>query len=530
MRKIHITLLFAIIMQLVLVGCYKDKGNYDYKNINRITIEPLRDGKILTYGDVVNIKPILTFEDSENISEEHLKFEWDLSGLKKEEWNQRNFFWVADSIMNGDITLRITDTNNGQIYSKRASVNIRPEFNTTGVYVLSENDGNSQVSFIKLDLDIDFQKKRVIVKSSKIYKNIYEERAKEVLGIGPIKLHQHYVRESGSNVGNQLLVLQDGIAIDIESKTMTKDISLNNVFIGGEYPPLVTKFKDAAFMNYADVVVDQDGKLYSRIKLVTELFHSSYFFQEPLEFQGDILENCKLIVAPYHEPKFTLVCDCNNKRFLVVYDGVRSSYDNPNQENAGKIGSVPALPIEDVPEGFIPLDNFGNYELIDCSYYRTSQSTRIGYFMIFRNPAGEYFRQSFTIRKIYESLGLEVNDATFEKIELVGNPNIVYAVKYEKASEDVFLAIDNKLYHFDRRNPKNGVKEYLTFNSKIVSISTESFNDHWGIVALENGKVYILNIPHAKNLDEDEKIIYESPDGTRFGKIVDSRIRTEAGW
>ena len=78
MRKnIYVLLLLSLIM--VLGSCYSDKGNYDYEDVNEITVD--LGGAKYTYvvGNVAKLEPTLTFATRE-IAESELEYNWTLNG------------------------------------------------------------------------------------------------------------------------------------------------------------------------------------------------------------------------------------------------------------------------------------------------------------------------------------------------------------------------------------------------------------------------------------------------------------------
>ena len=528
--KINNIISSLFFLAILLTGCYKDKGNYDYTNINRITIEEFQTpGWTNTYGDTLKIEPVLVYEDKTITSDEHLEYKWTFGGLTREGWNQKNFFWIADTVMEGYLILEVKDIKTGVSYYSQIHESVYPEFETTGVFVLAEKDGKSQLSFIQLDVENDYVNGTSSIESYKIFQNVYEERAGEVLGQKPLTMYEHYTHDGGSaDSKTQLAIMQESNCVDVAAITMTKDIDFKEAFINKDYPSTLSYIKQICMMNYVDIAADQDGHLYSRIKLVENLFHSSFFMNEPLTYDGQVLEGCELLHSPSYDRKFSIIHDTKNSRLMAVFDG-QANWDKPEQEGASKLVVLPAnsAPTHPVPDGFIPLDNFGEYELVASSYYRSSGwGAEIGFFMIFKNNAGEYFRQNFIIEKGYSDLNLTIKEAEFSKIALPGAPSALYAVKYSNSSEDVFIAVGNELYRFDRLDPSSGIQLHLTFESNIVSVHSEVYYDRWAIVGLENGKVCALDIPKAKNLADDKKIIFESPDNVDFGRIVDAKIRT----
>ena len=60
---------------MVLGSCYSDKGNYDYEDVNEITVD--LGGAKYTYvvGNVAKLEPTLTFATRE-IAESELEYNW----------------------------------------------------------------------------------------------------------------------------------------------------------------------------------------------------------------------------------------------------------------------------------------------------------------------------------------------------------------------------------------------------------------------------------------------------------------------
>ena len=54
---------------LLMIGCYKDKGNYDYKEINKISLVDFDTYYELTILDTLKVKPTVEFAlNNDNIS------------------------------------------------------------------------------------------------------------------------------------------------------------------------------------------------------------------------------------------------------------------------------------------------------------------------------------------------------------------------------------------------------------------------------------------------------------------------------
>ncbi|SDH34666.1 PKD-like family lipoprotein [Chitinophaga filiformis] len=63
--------IFIALLIIVITGCYRDKGDYDYKAINDITVKVEKDTFRVEQFDTLNIMPGLTGRDTTR-----LKFEW----------------------------------------------------------------------------------------------------------------------------------------------------------------------------------------------------------------------------------------------------------------------------------------------------------------------------------------------------------------------------------------------------------------------------------------------------------------------
>ena len=87
----------------------------------------------------------------------------------------------------------------------------------------------------------------------------------------------------------------------MEGTGFTKEIDMVDAFVGQKYPASNTVLYPGSFIQYADVVCDQDGKLYSRLKLSDNVYNSEYFLQSPLKVRGEeeVLENCRVCRGYY---------------------------------------------------------------------------------------------------------------------------------------------------------------------------------------------------------------------------------------
>ena len=88
-----------IISILVIAGlssCYRDKGNYSYKNINQleITFDDNESNWKVAVGDTIQITPHFEFE--KDSVEEYLTYEWEFQ--ERVLSTERNLFYIAISV------------------------------------------------------------------------------------------------------------------------------------------------------------------------------------------------------------------------------------------------------------------------------------------------------------------------------------------------------------------------------------------------------------------------------------------------
>lgn len=57
------SILLSFFFACLLTACMKDKGNYNYTPINRVTIQGVDSAYLLDYGTRLQIKPVLKFSE-----------------------------------------------------------------------------------------------------------------------------------------------------------------------------------------------------------------------------------------------------------------------------------------------------------------------------------------------------------------------------------------------------------------------------------------------------------------------------------
>lgn len=519
-----------LLMAVSLVGCYEDKGNYDLIDIKPITIKFQEDVNPhnTVLGETIEIDPIITYEDGTLINESDYTYRWTLDLEEKEGWDRKEFKWVTDVLIpaNKSLVIEVKDKITGVTYTNSLVCKVLSMYDATGYLILAENEGNSELSYVIIDYDFyDTTPDYVLIEEAVVHKGVYKKVNVEVMGQNPIKLHEHYIKDYSNPVKGQQIVIQESGSLDVVGTSFNKNIALNEAFLDGILPLGVT-IKDAMFMDYVNILTDNNGSLYTRVKATNKLFHSNYFLATPISYQDEVLTDCKSIFSTFRNQGFALIHDNNNKRLLAILDGGTISYPNP-EIDAGRILDIPALPlkVEDTPEGFVPLNNLNGYNVEYIGFFRDANSYgRNGYTMVLEK-SGEYFVQQFTINVSQVGNLLTLVDCSFEKMSGInGTPTRYYKLSNTQKYHDLLIAIGNKLYIYDSFNSKDPLSLYWTFDANIVAINNHEIFDSDIGFGLDNGQFLIMNMEKGKNVPEKYKVLYETPAGT-FENIVDVKKR-----
>lgn len=522
-----------IIMVLVFTHCYDDKGNYSYHDINNIEIGEFPNFDNLTTGEVMEIKPELTF--SSGVETENLAYKWTFCGKTRPEWNKKDFYWLTDTVARGNLVLRITDLNTGVTYLQHKTYDVYSEFDAQGWIVLGDKDQKSYLTFVK-----EATEENAItgeeVWAHIVTEDVYKQQNNSELGSIPIKLHEHFCNTQNSNlVGNIMIVQQGGQGmVDLDGFTFQKEITIDKAFANNVLP---TDFKpvNTMSMRRVDLIENYDGKIFSRVKPTDQLFHSSSYLQTPVTLDGEEL-HAHIHLSKFKSCGFATLHDFENNRLVIILDQTV----NNSSENLNKPLVMPGKPSDaygPAPEGWVPLDNLGDNELIHLGYYspdpyNAESGNNVGFFMILRDKDGKYWTQDFIINREWNKSEVYLSACKRYEINLapyINSNSVIYTLPYEEASDYVLISKDKELYLYQRNSPKDGIKPYYTCPGNVTAIDAERYWHRHAGIGTDNGQFIVLNMKDGKNLTNEEKLIWKTPEKTNLGKIVDVRFKVGSG-
>lgn len=548
MRKINI--LFWIVASVMATGCYKDLGNYDYKDIDRLEIKFETTKYYLTEGDELEVNPI--YPEIVEQHPEYYEFSWNLDGETRPEWNTRNFKWTSDRLLDFvRLTVEVKDKRTDVVYMNYVNVSVNGIYtNEYSWMILSDAGGKSKLSFLSVTSLIDQDSEDQPEGSDQYYYDgvhFITDVFDGELGTGPIAIQEHWREAIDWNetvIGN-VCIFQESGAVDLEGSSFTKEIDMKDAFAGGQYPSANTILYPGSFIQNVDVVSDQDGRLYSRLKVSDKAYNSEYFLSTPMKVNGEdeALEDCIVCRGYYASNRIGVqaIYDRKNKRMLYLKDG-----DYGDAIGASMIipvtSPVSTEPDPEDPDGgivvaasesdFVPLEDHSGYELLYISQSAAASegwSTCYSFNEILRHETDNkiYFQRFVTLKE---------NVSYIEKTEICGLPAIPSVIAfpmYNAEPEYAFFAVGKQLYIVDFVN-KSAVELYYEFDSNISAMDFGSKSNRHLAVGLEDGSFFVLGAI-AQNIKDEHKLIYprtaeDKAVAKTGGKIVDIKYKNNSMW
>ena len=494
-----------------LLSCYEDKGNYDYNDLIKITLD-IGEVKDITLGDVLKVTPTITL--SKDIPNLQLAYKWILEGDVIS--TERDLDWVADRYTeesSDNLIFEVTDLDNDIQYRVAKSFSIKGKYEVDGYLVLADKGGKKYLHLLYMSSDEN---------GDEIYVPLIDvfglENNGEAIPANSFKFFEHYCRQ-GNDYKNQIMLIANDQTFEIEGSSFNKvDNTLQDMFNGVIPSDLQNSVKDVFFMQRLGFITDTKGQLYSRVKSTYEFFHSEYFLNTPVSFEGEILRDIDIVPSSYGcNTPFCLLYDKNKERFLAIWD-----YQDSYSSNyiSGKIQKIPDSDKEwpeDVPAAN---DICKDYKIHRIESYKRDineypPATR--YSCIIEDiVTGEYYVYDFGLQTEYGGTkvywALDENDAkidaSMEKIPddvlpLFINPNnIIYTLPWGQNGWSTLIAQGRNLYVYNRKASLAGSSETtpnprlvsFTFDSEIAVMDGNTYRSNYLGVAFKDGTFQVLDI------------------------------------
>lgn len=193
-----------------LLSCYDDLGNYDYQDINEITVDSVKAFYTIDQFDTLKIEPSLAGTMYSDTS--RFNFTWEFDG-KVIGTSARLQYKVMNSPGEKYCRLIIEDKENGVKEYCYFNTNVVSTTAVDGILLLSNYNGHGELSF-----------KRVDRENEEFQVNFYNAMNKTYLGTQPQKMVQLYNYElNDANDLFGLQILTDQEVRRVSYKTLMQD-------------------------------------------------------------------------------------------------------------------------------------------------------------------------------------------------------------------------------------------------------------------------------------------------------------------
>lgn len=262
-------IILSIIAFGSLFSCYKDLGNYEYKDINEITVSGIEANYAVDADDSLNIYPSMVgtmYSDTSKFS-----YEWEVG--RRIIANTFNLKYVVN-LLPETFSARFIVTDKVTEHKNYHRFTIRVSSSTAGdlIVVLSKYQSRAELSYYRLDKPANFAI------------NYYKDRFGVELGLDPQQLHVRYCGNiakdksahafSAVNAG-KVMVLADSQIKLIDKMTMSPD-TVFNALTEQNYLVLA----DADITDYkSQFIVDEGFSIWSKSAYGSGTRHQTYFYE-----------------------------------------------------------------------------------------------------------------------------------------------------------------------------------------------------------------------------------------------------------
>ena len=498
MKKMIILYMFFFLFE----ACYDDKGhyNYVYSNIEEINSYSKQNVTTITLGDTVKIFPVIKWinPEADTLAYDYFYvFSGDTIG------RERNLIIVPQEVGTyaGYLIAQERSTKLMTIIYVNYTVNSPFE---TGWLILSEKEGRSALSMLvqtqnwyelsKEDEGYVDYENGDLTENGEVYNDgyltswenridIYNElHPNDPLGSKPIGVDIGYVGYSNS-YAEYVVFQENGNNWVLNANDFSKYYLFNADFGSGvadTFEPV--QFIDALTSHY---MIGKDWSIYWR-KIDAFIYDSRQVSWENLLYFGNNAKISKIFDTWYYKLGAMLVYDETNKSIIPVTTVAQS-----DEASADRLLDI--YYTETIPEGFIPLENTGEYTPIYiASVGSDSDYNSSTLFMLFEKENKFYAQQCYAYANYYS--GVFMISKMLKPVELQTdgkiNKNSIY-MKCKNNNDYMFVAEGSNLYFYETSIPERGLRLFKNFGSRIIDVIENPAS--WVIcVALENGEVHLL--------------------------------------
>ncbi|MGN6417341.1 MAG: PKD-like family lipoprotein [Pseudobacter sp.] len=454
-------------------SCYKDKGNYDLVDYNKIRTITTPTATPVILGDTLRVNPVITWKYPDR---DTLAFEYEWRQVDSVVSRERNLRYAPDLSGYVMIYLYVKEKATGIVTRFAMQVQVVSPYKA-GWLFLTNDGGKSGLSFVRRDAkkdanNVTYYEYKYI---PDLYDNLYPNNP---LGDNPQKLITRVFTDYSKD---EVLVLQGNTPVFLNGDDFSKVLSLRNSFPGSVFPngSHPVNFIDGGPVNFMH---GSDGNIYwKRNSRMMGGVHDGLFIDLPIYFEGGGAHISELVEAAYDKSEIVYLYDDLNRRFIGLYTtSGDNSYVGGKMYLKDATGSTP-------PAGWVDLTNQAGYTLKYCGDY----SNGLYYMNIIKNDVtGQYMMQNYRLTMKYTLI--EVSEHQQEVF--AGNGIVTDNTVYHRIfnSTYLFLGEGSKLYFYDVNTRQ--ITLYHDFGTgKIKKIISDAVSGEIGVL-LDNGRFSICSL------------------------------------
>lgn len=493
-----IKIIFIIVACLGMwQACYEDKGDYDYKPFNKVTLRLMPTSTRAIVGEVYSFMPEVTFADSTDTT--GFEYWWEyVSGFDDAplicEGRELNF--IAPKMGSHRVQLCVKELKTGVI--TMASLSLQGVISSSlGWLLLSEDNGKSVLSFIRPGWS-------GIERIYTPFIDIYSQKHPDVpLGNKPERLTTCYNNETC-----KVMIIQEQEAIWLDAITFEREVTLSEEF--SPHAPEGFVASRLVETGWVGVVQGKDGKIYSRpySTYPAFIFYDAEYSNLPVSYAGTELKVDRLWGSLPFLSGILGLHEKEKKRMLwllIDYFG------------KGEVINT-AMPAGD----YLDYNNLGDADIYYSEAYNASGAT--GYTITIYEKDGKMYIQRFKNARSGETT-VTLSVSNMSNRRFAGEGIVTKDTKFFKsgrARSCLFFAEKNVLYWTDVEADPAVVKVIYTFpeGERVVDMDTNPMESELGVL-LESGKFVTLNIVRDNILRNYEGVEVKIGEVTIPGKMID---------
>lgn len=463
--------LLGIGLLFLLQACYKDEGNYDLVDYNRISTISTPTISAVIMGDTLKLHPSISWKYPER---DTMAFDYEWRQLDSVVSTKRDLAYTPNLPGYIMIYLYVKEKATGIVTQYAKQIQVISAYKA-GWLMLANEGGKSVLNFVRRDTKRDAN--NVVYYEYKYYPDVYGSLYPGTpLGDNPVKLS---TRAFPDYTLDQVVVMQGSSTVFLSGDDLSRKIELRSEFPNQTYPGNAkpVDYLDGGPANFA---LFDDGNLYSKRNSKTMGgIHDGFFMNVPYYFEGGGAHISQIVDNSYDQSSFVYLYDDLNRRFLSVY-----TTSGSNDYVGGKMYLQNATT---PPPGWIPLTGHPGHTMKYCSDY----SNGVYYMDIMKDDnTGQYFLQNYRLAMKYTYLEVtEQQQEVFAGNGIVTDNTVYYRIRN---SSYLFFGEGSKLYFYDV-NTKN-VTLYHDFGTgKITKITSDAVSGELGVV-MDNGTFTICSL------------------------------------